>query len=115
MNILQRIYRFLVEYKVDNNGNSPTLREICEACTISSTSVAIYYLRKLQELGLIHLEGAMKSRSITVQAGRWQMMASLDEVLKTIPNTIRRHKGRAGSPPDWALSPTLNALEQVNQ
>ncbi len=39
------------------NHHPPSIREICEACKISSTSVADYNLKRLEELGYIDRKG----------------------------------------------------------
>ena len=46
------IWRFIAEY-VDAVGYSPTLREIAEACEVSSTSVVAYNLMILHREGII--------------------------------------------------------------
>jgi SOS-response transcriptional repressor LexA len=63
------VFDFIVRYKTDNDGLSPTYREIGEECGISSTSVVRYYLVKLQDGGLITF--GKKGRGIKVIGGRW--------------------------------------------
>src|SRR5690606_7407224 len=46
--ILEVLERFQAEY-----GYPPSIREICEQASISSTSVVNYYLDQLQEMGYI--------------------------------------------------------------
>ncbi len=48
----RRVLDFIRRY-IDEHGYPPTIREICEACEISSTSVANYNLRRLAEAGYI--------------------------------------------------------------
>lgn len=64
------IYEFIVDYKQDHDGNSPTVREIGEMLGIESTSMVVYYLRQLEELDLI-LVGSARSRAIQVVGGQW--------------------------------------------
>jgi repressor LexA len=45
------------------NGFAPSLREICTAAEISSTSVAVWHLEQLQDAGLVQYE-AGKPRTI---------------------------------------------------
>ena len=54
-----RILDFILNYKVQNDGNSPTLALLCEACQISSKSVAKNILNILEKQGKI----AVSSRS----------------------------------------------------
>lgn len=60
--VLEFIRRFIGEH-----GYPPTIREICEACEISSTSVANYNLRRLAEAGYIRRSGRL-SRAIELTA-----------------------------------------------
>ncbi len=48
----QRILAFLEEY-LDEHGYPPSIREICQACGISSTSVADYNLKALEQKGYL--------------------------------------------------------------
>jgi len=48
----RRILEFVGEY-IDDNGYPPSMREICSAAGISSTSVVSYNLDRLEEAGLI--------------------------------------------------------------
>ncbi len=70
----QKVLDFIVRYKREHDGNSPTRREIGEACQISSTSVVNYYLDQLARAGLI--ETARKARAITVMGGSWRINGS---------------------------------------
>jgi repressor LexA len=45
------------------NGYAPSLREICTDAEISSTSVAVWHLERLQDAGLVQYE-AGKPRTI---------------------------------------------------
>ena len=50
------ILKYLKEYKAAHDGQSPTTRQICEATGITSTSMVHFYLRALEEMGLITIE-----------------------------------------------------------
>lgn len=67
----QRVYRFVVQYKKQNDGNSPTIREIMDGCGITSTSQVRYYLIKLAERGLIRLPEKGSAAKIEVVGGYW--------------------------------------------
>lgn len=49
------VFAWLVKYKSQHNGNSPTLREMCTGLNISSISVAHHILDGLQKQGRIVL------------------------------------------------------------
>ena len=69
---LGRVYSYIVRYKIDHDGNSPTIREICAACGITSTSAVNYTLEKMERAKLIRLPKAFKrARSIEVVGGKW--------------------------------------------
>lgn len=51
----QEILDFITD-SMDEQGYPPTLREICAKFEIASTNGARYHLRRLHELGYIHLE-----------------------------------------------------------
>lgn len=65
----QKVFEFIVKFKKEHDGNSPTIREIGIACNITSTSVVDYYLNQLVEVVLIFREG--KQNSIKVIGGCW--------------------------------------------
>lgn len=65
-----KVFKFILKYKESHDGNSPTIREICKACKISSTSVVDYYLEKLQSRKLIQRD-SFQSRNINVVGGSW--------------------------------------------
>jgi SOS-response transcriptional repressor LexA len=68
----QRVYGFIIKYKVDHDGVSPSVSEIGRSCGISSTSITRYTLDCLERLGMIKCEyGSGKSRMIRVVGGRW--------------------------------------------
>lgn len=68
---LNRIFSFIVQYKADHDGNSPSILDIGRECRISSKSVVAYNLLVLEKAGKICLVRGKKSRSIEVIGGRW--------------------------------------------
>lgn len=46
------IYKFIREH-IQKQGYPPTVREICQGCSISSTSTVGYHLQKLEDKGFI--------------------------------------------------------------
>ena len=72
---------YIILYKSEHDGNSPTVRQIAEACDISSISVVNYLLRRLEASGHIRLGDDGKSRQIEVVGGRWRLGANVAPVL----------------------------------
>lgn len=58
------VYRFIVRFR-EENGYTPTIREICAALELKSTSTVHKHLKNLAEKGLID-QSPNKQRSITV-------------------------------------------------
>lgn len=50
---LQTIYDYIIEYKSQNDGNTPATKQIMAACGISSTSMVSRRVNELIEAGLI--------------------------------------------------------------
>lgn len=68
------IFGYIVDFKRQNDGISPTMREIGRFAGIDSTSHISWYLRRLQRDGKIELikNGA---RGIVVKGGKWEISA----------------------------------------
>jgi hypothetical protein len=66
----ERIFAFLVAYKQTHDGNSPSLREIADACHIV-LSGAHYHLSRLELENRVHLSGP-RCRTIEIVGGTWQ-------------------------------------------
>ncbi|KAA3644805.1 MAG: hypothetical protein DWQ07_15480 [Chloroflexi bacterium] len=68
----REVFGFIVRYKTDNDGVSPTIREILAGTRITSTSMVAFYLGKLEEKGLIEALGkGVQTRNIRVIGGQW--------------------------------------------
>lgn len=46
-----KIYQAILDYCAEHTGNTPTIRELCEICQISSTSVVNFHIQKLIDEG----------------------------------------------------------------
>ena len=66
-----KIFWFVVDFKEENDGNSPTIMEISQACKIPYSSVH-WRLKSLERQGLI-TRPAGKSSRIVVRGGKWQL------------------------------------------
>lgn len=73
---VEGVYEFIVTHKKAHDGNSPTFREIISGCGISSTSVVLYYLNKLEQRGLIRRPepeiGSRFACNIEIVGGQWR-------------------------------------------
>lgn len=65
----ERVLDYIIEHKQRHDGLAPSIRDICDVCAISSTSVATYHLDKLQAAGKIKRMYGMPG--IVVVGGRW--------------------------------------------
>ena len=61
----QKDILFYIEECIASNRHPPSIREICQTCKISSTSVADYNLKRLEEMGYIDRKSNI-SRGIQV-------------------------------------------------
>lgn len=75
----RRILEFVGEY-INDNGYPPSMREICSAAGISSTSVVSYNLDRLEEAGYITRDREVSRGLKLARAGRARVMPS--EVLR---------------------------------
>lgn len=65
-----RLMECIISYKEQNDGNSPSSRQMMDATGIKSTSVVHFHLRVLEDMGKIKvIRGS--SRQIIVMGGRW--------------------------------------------
>jgi SOS-response transcriptional repressor LexA len=73
MNRTKRIYNFILKFKQDNDGLSPTFREIAAGVGLSSNNSVKYQIEKLVKFGLLEgLGGDGKARNIKVIGGQWR-------------------------------------------
>lgn len=69
----EKLFDFIVAYKVEHDGNSPTYREMMAATGLTSTSMVAWHLEKLEDAGLIERPQQVgNSRVIEVVGGRWE-------------------------------------------
>lgn len=60
----KQLMEFIKDY-IDNNGFPPTVREMCKAINVSSTSTIAYYLSKLENDGFIK-KNPNKNRALEI-------------------------------------------------
>lgn len=61
----EEIFEFIQKF-VSENGYSPSVREVCEGCSIKSTATAFTYMNELAERGLIKKYGN-KNRAVSIK------------------------------------------------
>lgn len=69
-NTTSRIYAFIVAYKTEHNGNSPTVRQMMKAMNFKTPSAVVKHLDKLVNQGKIRQEEG--SRGIIVVGSKWE-------------------------------------------
>ena len=69
----RRILEFVGEY-INDNGYPPSMREICSAASISSTSVVSYNLDRLEEAGYIVRDREVSRGLRLAEAGQAEVM-----------------------------------------
>ncbi|PKN85928.1 MAG: hypothetical protein CVU46_09595 [Chloroflexi bacterium HGW-Chloroflexi-8] len=80
----QQVFDFIVSFKRENDGLSPTVREIMESCNIPSSSNTTYILDELSRNGLIALNEG--KRGIMFIGSQWVFPAPK---LSEVGNAIR--------------------------
>lgn len=69
----ESIYRYIIRYKRQHGGESPTRREIGEGLGISTPSLVHHHLMMLERAGKIRLaRPGGKARMITIPGASWQ-------------------------------------------
>jgi DNA-binding MarR family transcriptional regulator len=65
-----QILAYIILYKTENDGMSPSYREICKKLGIGLGTVT-HHLNKLEREGAISFMGKGRVRNICVTGGRW--------------------------------------------
>jgi len=74
----------VLESYTEKNGYPPTIREICDRASLSSTSVANYYLERLEEKGYIERDRGV-SRGLRVAKSYGQQ---IKDTINTITDSV---------------------------
>jgi SOS-response transcriptional repressor LexA len=72
------VYDFLVQYKREHDGNTPTTREIAEGCCLSVSTVK-YHLTRLEVENRIYITGDRR-RNIEIMGGNWDLINGKEAV-----------------------------------
>lgn len=65
--VRRRLLDAIVEYKTANDGCAPSIRELMVQCDISTTSLTLYHMQRLERDGLIERDGHV----IRVTGAHW--------------------------------------------
>lgn len=76
-----KLLRAIIQYKLQYDGNSPTLREMGELMDINSTSTIRNLLADLVTQGKISTGSLGETRKIMVESGMWLQLESLHKYL----------------------------------
>ena len=68
----ERMYRYIVRFKMMNAGDSPTRREIAAGVGLASVAVVQYHLGRLEKAGLITRPKRGQARRIGIPGASWQ-------------------------------------------
>jgi SOS-response transcriptional repressor LexA len=71
----EQVYRFIVRYKRESGGVSPSMSEIARGTGIASNSTVNYHLCKLEESGRIVRDVGGRARHISIPGERWILEA----------------------------------------
>ena len=82
----KRILEVLERY-TDQNGYPPSIREICSRANISSTSVANYYLDRLEELGYIERDRQV-ARGVRLVKTLSEIPGAVSEKMQSAAQTV---------------------------
>ncbi len=82
----EQLYEFIKNYK-NNNGFPPTIREMCKAIKVSSTSTIFYYLNKLENSNKIK-KNPNKNRALEI-VDDGQPVASITTIAEDISNLTK--------------------------
>jgi len=67
----QSLLDFIIRFKTDNDGIGPTIQQMVDETDITSKSVVVYYLLRLEERGLIERD-ICTPRMIRVPGYEWR-------------------------------------------
>lgn len=68
--ITLKVFEFILRYKTEHDGNSPSYQQIANAVGLKSVSTIKIHITTLRDAGLLKHEFA-DSRSIEVIGGKW--------------------------------------------
>ena len=101
-----------INYTLKNDGYSPSVREICEAVNLKSTSTVQYHLKKLEKKGVINKsEGKSRSLHLNEIASEFRSVPILGEIAAGLPLTAEENQVGELPYPESNFNDSLIALK----
>ena len=107
----QEILEF-INFTLKNDGYSPSVREICEAVNLKSTSTVQYHLKKLEKKGVIvKSEGKSRSLHLNNSISEFRSVPIVGEIAAGLPLTAEENKIGELPYPESNFNDSLIALK----
>ena len=82
-----------INFTIKNDGYSPSVREICEAVDLKSTSTVQYHIKKLERKGVISKsDGKSRSLHINDSSNEFRSVPIVGEIAAGLPLTAEENK-----------------------
>ena len=110
-NKAQEILDF-INFTLKNDGYSPSVREICEAVNLKSTSTVQYHLNKLEKKGVINKsEGKSRSLHLNNSISEFRSVPIVGEIAAGLPLSAEEHQIGELPNPESNFNDSLIALK----
>ena len=101
-----------INFTLKNDGYSPSVREICEAVNLKSTSTVQYHLKKLEKKGVINKsEGKSRSLHLNDSTNEFRSVPIVGEIAAGYPLTAEENKVGDLPYPESNFNDSLIALK----
>ncbi|MDC3373924.1 transcriptional repressor LexA [Acidimicrobiia bacterium] len=110
-NKAQEILEF-INFTLKNDGYSPSVREICEAVNLKSTSTVQYHLNKLEKKGVINKsDGKSRSLHLNNSISEFRSVPILGEIAAGLPLSAEENQIGELPYPESNFNDSLIALK----
>ena len=110
-NKAQEILEF-INFTLKNDGYSPSVREICEAVNLKSTSTVQYHLNKLEEKGVINKsDGKSRSLHLNNSISEFRSVPIVGEIAAGLPLSAEENQIGELPYPESNFNDSLIALK----
>ncbi|MDA8896918.1 transcriptional repressor LexA [Acidimicrobiia bacterium] len=101
-----------INFTIKNDGYSPSVREICEAVDLKSTSTVQYHIKKLEKKGVISKsDGKSRSLHINDSSDEFRAVPIVGEIAAGLPLTAEENKVGEIPYPESNFNDSLIALK----
>jgi len=101
-----------INFTIKNDGYSPSVREICEAVDLKSTSTVQYHIKKLEKKGVISKsDGKSRSLHINDSSDEFRGVPIVGEIAAGLPLTAEENKVGEIPYPESNFNDSLIALK----